>query len=71
MSDENHGLTIPEGIAFQTMTSGDPNSTTSQPNVIRDILRAKVMDETADMVDRQSAAEVLGLSYNERRPIRD
>jgi hypothetical protein len=27
MSDEDYGLTIAEGIAFQTMTSGDPNST--------------------------------------------
>jgi hypothetical protein len=71
MSEENYGLTIPEGIAFQTMTSGDPNSTAPQPNVIRDILRAKVMDKTADIVDRQSAAEVLRLSFNERLPIPD
>jgi hypothetical protein len=27
MSEDNYGLTIPEGIVFQTMTSGDPNST--------------------------------------------
>jgi hypothetical protein len=29
------------------------------------------MDKTADIVDRQSAAEVLRLSFNERLPIPD
>jgi len=46
--------------------SGDPNSTAPQTNLIRDILYAKATDETADMADRRSAAEVLRLSYNER-----
>ena len=49
MSEDNYGLTIPEGIA----------------------LRAKVLDKTADITDRQSAAEVLRLSFNERPPIPD
>jgi hypothetical protein len=51
--------------------SGDPNSTAPQPNVIRDILRAKVVDRNADLVDRQSAAEVLRLSFNEKVAIPD
>ena len=46
--------------------SADSGSTGPQPNLIRDILCAKVMDKTADMLDRQSAAEVLRLSFNER-----
>jgi hypothetical protein len=51
--DEDYGLTIPEGISFQTMTSGDPNSTAPQPDTIREILRAKIKDPSADMADRQ------------------
>jgi hypothetical protein len=67
--DEEYGLTIPEGISFQTMTSGDPNSTAPQPDTIREILRAKVKDPSADMADRQAAQQVLRLSYNERLEI--
>jgi hypothetical protein len=43
MSEEKYGLTTPEGIAFQTMTSGDVNDTCeSKPhfNVVREKLRA-------------------------------
>jgi hypothetical protein len=69
--DESYGLQVPPPIGIQTIHHGDPNSTAPQPNVIRDILRAKVLDKTADLVDRQSAAEVLRLSFNERVAIPD
>jgi hypothetical protein len=74
MSDENYGLTIPEGIAYQTMTSGDINDTCeSKPHfdVVRQKLRDKVLDGSADLADRLAAQQTLRLSYNERLPIRD
>ena len=67
MSDEMYCY---EPSGFPTV-SGDPNSTAPQPNVIRDILRAKVLDKTADPVDRKNAAEVLRLSFNEKVAIPD
>ena len=69
MSDEDYGLTIPEGIAFQTMTSGDVNDTCeSKPhfNVIREKLRAAARNPDLPEEERQAAREVLRLSYNER-----
>jgi hypothetical protein len=69
MSDDNYGLTIPEGIAFQTMTSGDRNDTCeSLPhfNVVREKLRAAANNPELPEVERQAAREVLRLSFNER-----
>jgi hypothetical protein len=69
MSDDNYGLTIPEGIAFQTLTSGDVNDTCeSKPhfNVVREKLRAAARDPDLPETERQAAREVLRLSYNER-----
>jgi hypothetical protein len=70
MSDD-YGTIVPEAIGIQTVHHGDPNSTAPHPDTIREILRAKVLDKTADLVDRQSAAEVLRLSFNERVAIPD
>jgi hypothetical protein len=69
MSDDNYGLTIPEGIAFQTMTSGDVNDTCeTKPhvNVVREKLRAAARNPDLPEEERQAAREVLRLSYNER-----
>jgi hypothetical protein len=69
MSDDNYGLTLPEGIAFQTMTSGDRNDTCeSKPhvNVVKEKLRAAVRNPDLPEVERQAAREVLRLSFNER-----
>jgi len=69
MSEESYGLTIPEGIAYQTMTSGDRNDTCeSLPhvNVVREKLRAAARNPDLPEVERQAAREVLRLSYNER-----
>jgi hypothetical protein len=74
MGEENYGLTIPEGIAFQTMTSGDANDTCeTKPHfdVVRQKLRDKVLDGSADLADRLAAQQTLRLSYNERLPIPD
>ena len=69
MSDEDYGLTIPEGISFETMTSGDRNDTAeSLPhvNVVRERLRAAANNSALPEADRNAAREVLRLSYNER-----
>jgi hypothetical protein len=67
MSEENYGLTIPEGISFQTMTSGDVNDTCeSKPHFVREKLRAAARNPDLPEEERQAAREVLRLSYNER-----
>jgi hypothetical protein len=62
MTDEIHNY---DPSQFPT-ASGDPNSTAPHVDTIREILRAKVKDPSADMADRQAARQVLRLTYNER-----
>jgi hypothetical protein len=68
MSDD-YGTVIPEGLSFQTMTSGDINDTCeSKPhvNVVREKLRAAANNSELPEAERQAAREVLRLSFNER-----
>lgn len=66
--DEDYGLTIPEGISFQTMTSGDRNDTAeTMPHfdMIKETLKKKARDPLATLEDRLAAQTSLRLTYRE------